>query len=292
MDKRTVIPLILLTMVVLMPIGSADAVSEHLGGEGHGDGIDVVYSSGEECIATVKLAKLPLGDVVLSFISLADGQSVGPIEASRTINVYLEPLTAGLHTVLVTMHETGEVIAECEMDVYNALSVRYSAEGGTGYMPPSEVRSGSAVVLANNSFTPPAGKSFLYWQIDGASYQPGSAITVTKDVEVKAVWSDAVYKITFSPGEGTGSMNPINLSAGEKLTLPLSSFTPPDGKSFSGWKIEDKIYKAGDIIVIGSDMQFTAQYSSGTDMTIIIAISAAIVVALLIVVIILMRRKS
>ena len=45
------------------------------------------------------------------------------------------------------------------------------------------------------------------------------------------------YTISFSPGEGMGSMSPLTVKGG-LITLPECEFTLPDGKTFAGWSTD------------------------------------------------------
>lgn len=292
MDSRYIIPVALLLVLALVPaLDGADA-APHPGGEGHGEGIDVVYTTGERCIAVVTLDRLPSGDVTLSFISLTDGQSVGPVEAAKVLAVFVTPLVMEDYTVLVTMHDTGEVFAECQITITNTLTVAFDSDGGKGYIPPREVQQGSKITLPESTFTPPEGKNFLYWSVGQQSYQPGSEITVSDNTTVKAVWSDKVCKITFLPGDAKGQMDPVNVNSGESYVIPSPTFTPPEGKNFKYWDCNGTHYSSGQSVTVYNDMQLTAVYGSEDSSMLYIAIAiGAIVIVLLIVVFLLFRRK-
>ena len=45
------------------------------------------------------------------------------------------------------------------------------------------------------------------------------------------------YTISFSPGEGVGTMSSLTVKGG-LITLPECEFTPPDGKTFAGWSTD------------------------------------------------------
>lgn len=75
--------------------------------------------------------------------------------------------------------------------------------------------------------------------------------------------------ITFTPtdktGVGTGEMNPEEIVLGTEFTFPDSTFTPPAGMVFDGWRIFDKdyyhqnrVYDVGDTITIYADLTISA----------------------------------
>ncbi len=291
MDKRTIIPMLLMLGALFLPFAGSDAVSSHLGGEGHGEGIDVVYSSMDDCIATVTLKQLPSGDVTLTFISLTDGQSVGPIESAKVINVFLQPLVYENYTVLVTLHETGAVIAECELIMKEVVGVRYSPGEGSGYMAPTETVPGGSVTLSACTFTAPEGRTFLYWEIDGTSYQPGTSMTLTGDLTAKAVWGDRVCTVTFEANGGKGTMNPMNVEYGVTIKLPECAFQPSGDASFSNWEIDGQKYAAGDSYTVKGDTAVRAIWSEPNDMTMILVGAAAILLIAIIGILILIRRR-
>ena len=75
-------------------------------------------------------------------------------------------------------------------------SVSFEANGGTGSMETQNVQHGASYALPECTFTPPDGKYFVNWIIDGTSYNPGDSITVNSSITVKAQWEDYAV-ITF-----------------------------------------------------------------------------------------------
>ncbi len=288
--RKIIIPLVLtLTVFAVLFAGTADAA--HHGGEGHGEGIDVVYMSGEQNILTVSLASLPSDKITISVFtpSTGDYQYVGPVEESKLVRIFVNALIIGTHEVSVTITNTGALVAECELIVGETVTLSYSANGGTGYTPGSEVVPGESVKLTESQFTPPEGKAFKAWKISGTEYQPGQTVKVSEDTVAEAVWTDLTCRVTFDPNGGTGSIQPMSVTYGNTITLPECTFTAPDDKSFSSWNVYGKSYKAGESVVIKGDTVISAQWSSGFDFT-FIAIIAAIVLLAVIAVIVLLRR--
>ena len=117
------------------------------------------------------------GAVTLSFpASMAkDGSKV---KATVTDNGGLtdeeKPLTSG----------------EGECTLPEKPEVSFDANGGSGTMDSVKVKKGSTYKLPANKFTPPTGKEFKGWEVDGKEYAPNDEITVDGDVTVKAIWKD------------------------------------------------------------------------------------------------------
>ena len=71
-------------------------------------------------------------------------------------------------------------------------TVTYNANGGSGTMTPETgLTAGIKMYLPECTFTPPSGKKFKCWSIDGIEKNAGSKITVDKNIEVIAIWADA-----------------------------------------------------------------------------------------------------
>lgn len=67
------------------------------------------------------------------------------------------------------------------------------------------------------------------------------------------------YKVTWDKNGGTGTMNPTTVTD-EKLKLPECKFTPPEGKVFDAWMIDEKRHSAGEEITITGDLTICAQW--------------------------------
>ena len=54
-----------------------------------------------------------------------------------------------------------------------------------------------------------------------------------------------VYKVTYNANGGTGTIEAVEVAAGESITLDDgSSLTPPEGKEFLGWAKTDSAQSA------------------------------------------------
>lgn len=73
--------------------------------------------------------------------------------------------------------------------------------------------------------------------------------------------NDVKVTISFSAGDGTGTMNDVTVNSGDKYTLPSSTFTPPESKVFSKWNDGESDHNVGDKITITKNTTFTAIYA-------------------------------
>ena len=65
------------------------------------------------------------------------------------------------------------------------------------------------------------------------------------------------FVLSFDANGGTGDMS-ADYVKDEKYFLPGCDFTPPAGKSFCGWQINDRIYQPGDPFIATSNQSATA----------------------------------
>ena len=71
------------------------------------------------------------------------------------------------------------------------------------------------------------------------------------------------YTVSFDKGDGTGSMDDVEVRGGSTYTLPASTFTAPSEKGFAGWlcNINEQVYAAGESYTMtDANTTFTAQY--------------------------------
>ena len=58
---------------------------------------------------------------------------------------------------------------------------------------------------------------------------------------------DNYYVVSVDPGEGSGTMEDIQVVKGQRMILPDCTFTPPaDGYYFAGWRVGSEVYKLDD----------------------------------------------
>ena len=70
------------------------------------------------------------------------------------------------------------------------VKITFDKNGGTGTMADVTKKAGETYVLPACTFTPPAGKEFKAWQVDGTEMNVGDNIVLNGDINIKAVWKD------------------------------------------------------------------------------------------------------
>ena len=137
-------------------------------------------------------------------------------------------------------------------------TVTFNSNGAEGTMQAQKIKKGEKCTLPENGFTPLENKKFAGWKIGNETKLAGDEITVNGNSDVKAIWKDIEYKVTFNSNEGTGEMPEQKVKKGEKCTLPENGFTPPKNKKFVGWKIGNETKLAGDEITVNGNTEVTA----------------------------------
>ena len=173
-----------------------------------------------------------------------------------------------LKTVGSEIDITGNVTltAVWKGEVTETVKVSYDANGGSGTMTGAELKKGSTYKLLANSFKAPDKKKFKGWKIGDKEYSVGDLITVNENTIVTAIWEDIKItppvtekvQVSYEPGEGTGSMDRVELTKGSKYTLSTNGFKAPANKKFKAWKIGDREYAAGDEITVNDNTIVTA----------------------------------
>ena len=137
--------------------------------------------------------------------------------------------------------------------------VSFNGNKGSGTMTGSTVKKGEKYKLPENKFTPPSDKQeFKAWEVDGKEVAVGTEITIDKDTEIKAIWKDIEYKVSFNGNKGTGNMSEQKVKKGDEYVLPENTFIAPKNKTFSHWKIGNEEKKPGDKITVNGDTEVIA----------------------------------
>ena len=121
-------------------------------------------------------------------------------------------------------------------DPYKSI-ISFDPNGGSGVMKNQEVYNGYQYTIPNCEFTPPAGKEFLNWTINGYTYTPGTVVTIYQSYTLKAQWKDAPvnlesikvnslnHKTTYKVGEELDVTNltiEATMSNGTKQTIRVN----------------------------------------------------------------------
>lgn len=116
--------------------------------------------------------------------SKASGWSTGTV-SEGVLNLNTKPPTVTYSYEASSGHNLSVTLKVSYDDL---VTIRFDKNGGTGDMADASVGKGIPYTLPACGFTPPAGKTFRGWQVNGAPQTVGSSITVTKDTTVKALW--------------------------------------------------------------------------------------------------------
>lgn len=132
-------------------------------------------------------------------------------------------------------------------------TVTFNSNGAEGTMQAQKIKKGEKCTLPENGFTPPENKKFAGWKIGDEDKKSGDKITVNGNIDVKAIWKDIEYKVTFNPNEGLGDMDEKLVKAGENFELPDCTFTAPEGQEFKAWSVDGQEYQAKEKIKINKE---------------------------------------
>lgn len=129
-----------------------------------------------------------------------------------------------------------DVSATFVRDPYKSI-ISFDPNGGSGVMKSQEVYNGYQYTIPNCEFTPPAGKEFLRWTINGSPYTPGTVVRIYQSYTLKAQWKDAPvnlesikvnslnHKTTYKVGEELDVTNltiEATMSNGTKQIIPVN----------------------------------------------------------------------
>lgn len=128
------------------------------------------------------------------------------------------------------------VTAEATYKDVDYFEVTFSPNGGTGLI--SDDISYGDYILPSCSFEAPEHKHFKCWDVNGVEYNELVEITVTDNIEVKAIWEIDKFAVSFDNNGGTGSMDAETKEYGSTFTLPECTFAAPEHKHFVGWSLE------------------------------------------------------
>ena len=133
--------------------------------------------------------------------------------------------------------ETAVIVGEGAEAGY--CTVSFDKNGGSGSMASASVRKGSDYTLPACGFTAPAGKQFKGWALSaGGAVLSGSAIDVTADITLYAIWVEipaAEFVVSFDGNGGTPAIDRL-FTAGRRLSSLPDAFR--SGYRFDGWYME------------------------------------------------------
>ena len=108
------------------------------------------------------------------------------------VNDVVTPVSG--NTLTLTMNENKTVIVKFKAvvtpPIVTPVTITFDKNGGTGTMADVTKNKGESFTLPACTFTPPAGKEFKAWQVDGTEKNVGDNIVLNGDKIIKAVWKD------------------------------------------------------------------------------------------------------
>ena len=140
-------------------------------------------------------------------------------------------------------------------------TITFDGNGGTWHMDPVTVEDGTEYELPGSSFIAPDGKEFDGWLVNGQKKYVGDKITVTSDLTIQAQWRNKAPEqatVSFSAGDGSGTMAEQKVNVGSNYTLPANGFTAPEGKEFKAWNVSGQEKQPGDVIQIKANVVIRA----------------------------------
>ena len=133
-------------------------------------------------------------------------------------------------------------IEQIEVQIGNAKSVSYNANGGTGTMNDfdSPYDTGSTVTVLENTFALPQGYIFDHWNTrednSGDNYLPGETFTINENTILYAQWVETIntyYTVSFD--SNGGNLSPVNQTVEEGSTFVFPNPGTKSHYSFDGW---------------------------------------------------------
>ncbi len=147
--------------------------------------------------------------------------------------------TPGQKTVTVSVEDDEVISTTYTITVNSSVKYTVSFDGGegTGTMSDVEASEGSYTLPAS-TFVAPEGKAFAGWKANntGDLIPAGGTYNLTAAVTFYAQWASE-YIVSFAAGEGSGTMDPVKVGEGGKISEPTCTFTAPTGKEFDKWVI-------------------------------------------------------
>ena len=159
------------------------------------------------------------------------------------------------------------VFVSCEGDVEDLfgdnITITFNGNGSTsGQMAALKVARGKEVRLTANAYEK-TDSEFTGWNTkadgSGDKYKDEEFVYFEEDTTLYAQWSSGVT-ITFDANDGSGTMDPVKVSAGV-YELPKNGFTAPEGYAFVRWSetAEGEVeYEVGDELEVTEDVTLYA----------------------------------
>ncbi|MSB11277.1 SpaA isopeptide-forming pilin-related protein [Finegoldia sp. BIOML-A1] len=147
------------------------------------------------------------------------------------------------HKIKTQTPSNGKVEVPTSANVGDKVTIK--ATPNNGYVVDKIVVRGGQVDIpvTNNTFT-----------------MPNSDVVV--DVTFKAQIKK--YTVSFNANNGSGTMNPVEVSENDTYTLPANKFTRPQGQVFKGWNVSGQVKQPGETITIKGNVVITPVWETST----------------------------
>jgi len=152
-----------------------------------------------------------------------------------------------------------DALASEEEESETVYTVTYDANGGNGLMGAQQLQKGDSFALPACTITPPEGKEFAAWLVNGTEYQPGETIVVEGDLTVGICWKEKETGQTQEPA-------PIPSDSGQtgqndKEQPVMQTQAPKKGTVLSDKNADYLVTKAGST---GGEVSYKAPLSVKT----------------------------
>jgi len=114
-------------------------------------------------------------------------------------------------------------------------TITFAGNTGTGTAPSNlTYSSGTPLALPSNTFTPPAGQTFVGWSLsnNGVTVSSYNTPTDSSSVTIYAIWSGASQNTVTFDSQGGSAANSAVVAAGGSISLPTTARL---GYIFQGW---------------------------------------------------------
>ena len=140
----------------------------------------------------------------------------------------------------------------------NRVTVSFDAAGASGSTHAIKTWRNSDVSLPSSGFTRD-GYSFVGWDLDGKTYQPGDTFKPEGPTTLSAIWA---AEINFDDnGADKGSVDSVLALPGETIKLPDLNFER-DGYHPNGWEANDEFYAAGDEVTVDGPITYSVNWGA------------------------------
>ena len=140
----------------------------------------------------------------------------------------------------------------------NRVTVSFDGAGAMGSTHSIKTWRDSEVSLPSNGYTR-TGYSFMGWDLNGTTYQPGDAFKPTGSTTLKAIWA---AEVSFDDnGADSGSVDDVLALPGDTITLPKLDYKR-DGYRANGWEANGELYAAGDKVTVNGPITYSASWGA------------------------------